>query len=95
MWSWILAAVTIAAVMTLHRGTWPAWLTGFAAEIAWIAYGVLTEQYGFVVGALVLGIPVGASITAWWRAHPVKRVRLSLAEPPAQPVSARATRSKP
>lgn len=52
-WSWVLTGIQVLALAGVGRGYPPAWLAGGAAQIAWITYGLLTNQVGFVAGCAI------------------------------------------
>lgn len=55
-WSWILTAVGAGGLLV--AGTKPSlgWAIGlFVAQPLWIAYSIVTAQWGFLVSALIYG----------------------------------------
>jgi hypothetical protein len=50
--SWILAVAGVTGMFLAGRGLSRGWLLLLCLQPLWIAYAVLTGQYGFVVGSL-------------------------------------------
>lgn len=72
LWSYTLAAVGIVGIWLAGRKSLWGWAVGFGAQALWIAYALVTDQYGFIVSALAY-----AAIYArnWWKwAHPADEV---------------------
>lgn len=74
MWSWILAAIGVTGIFLVGKKTIYGWLILLLNECLWIAYAVVTEQYGFIVAAVAYGIVYIRSFIVWKRddAHPRK-----------------------
>lgn len=51
LWSWVLCAFGVAGLLLAGRGLWWGWVVNLVAQAAWLAYGLLTGQGGFVVSA--------------------------------------------
>ena len=49
--SWVLAAFGIATVFFAGRNKWWSWTIGIFTETLWVAYSIVTEQYGFIVAS--------------------------------------------
>jgi hypothetical protein len=54
-WSILLAAVGILGLYISIRKLWWGWAISLSAQALWIAYGLVTAQYGFILSALVYG----------------------------------------
>lgn len=54
-WSWVLTAVGVTGLYLAGRKVWWAWFVGLGAQVLWIAYALVTEQYGFIVAAFAYG----------------------------------------
>jgi hypothetical protein len=74
LWSWILAAIGVTGIFLVGKKTIYGWLILLLNECLWIAYAVVTEQYGFIVAAVAYGIVYIRSFIVWKRddAHPRK-----------------------
>lgn len=68
LWSYILAVVGILGIFLAGKKRTVGWVIGLGAQLLWIAYAIVTAQYGFIVSALGYGWVYGLN---WWRwAHP-------------------------
>ncbi len=64
-WSWLLTAVGVFGLWTAgSKKSW-GWLVGLGAQVLWIAYGLSTRQYGFLVSALAYGSVYTRNYMAW------------------------------
>lgn len=67
MWSWILAAVGVTGIFFVGRKTIWGWLILVVNECLWIAYAIITKQYGFIVAAIAYMIVYIRSFLHWRR----------------------------
>lgn len=67
MWSWILAAVGVTGIFFVGRKTIWGWLILVINECLWIAYAIITKQYGFIVAAIAYTIVYIRSFLHWRR----------------------------
>lgn len=67
MWSWILAAVGVTGIFFVGRKTIWGWLILVVNECLWIAYAIITKQYGFIVAAIAYTIVYVRSFLHWRR----------------------------
>lgn len=51
LWSWLLSAVGLAGFYFAGKKVWWAWYVNIANQVLWTLYSVITEQWGFLVGA--------------------------------------------
>lgn len=68
-WSWVLTAIGITGLVLAGRRVWWAWRVGLAAQPIWIAYGIATRQYGFVVSGLAYGAVYVQNNNLWKKAR--------------------------
>ncbi len=62
-WSWALTACGLTCLWLCSTGrAWP-WLACAAGQTLWIAYGFVSEQYGFVAS----GVAYAVVQVAGWR----------------------------
>ena len=54
-WSWILTAIGATGLLLAGKKVAWAWLVGLGVQVLWVAYAVVTVQYGFVASALIYG----------------------------------------
>lgn len=52
-WSWVLTGMGAMGIWLAGRGRATGWAVTMASEVAWLAYGVTTRQWGFVAGAVL------------------------------------------
>ena len=64
-WSWILAAIGVTGIFLVGRKTIWGWLILCLNECIWIAYGLATKQYGFIVMALAYAAVYIKSYLHW------------------------------
>jgi hypothetical protein len=65
MWSWILAIIGVAGIFFVGRkDKWGWWVLLFN-EVLWIAYALITNQYGFIFSAIAYGIVYIKSYLKW------------------------------
>lgn len=52
-WPWILTGIQVLSLWSAGRSYWWGWLMGGSVQLPWIAYAVMTEQFGFIPGCLI------------------------------------------
>ena len=65
IWSLILAAVGLAGLYLAGKKNYWGWGIGLAAQLLWIVYAVVSEQYGFILSALAYGFVYGKNFVDW------------------------------
>jgi len=65
MWSWVLAAVGVTGIFFVGKKVIWAWLILLVNECIWIAYALVTDQYGFIVMATAYAAVYIKSYIAW------------------------------
>jgi hypothetical protein len=65
MWSWVLAVIGVTGIFLVGRKTIWGWPILFANEFLWIAYAILTKQYGFIAMALAYAAVYIKSFMHW------------------------------
>lgn len=63
-WSVALAAIGILGIWLAGRKNLWGWALGVAAQLLWIAYAIVTQQWGFILSALAYGWVYGLN---WWK----------------------------
>lgn len=79
MWSWILAVIGVAGIYFVGRKTIWGWLVLLFNETLWIAYALITKQYGFIFSALAYAAVYIRSFIHWNREDKL--------EPPHTPIN--------
>lgn len=65
LWSFALAGLGIAQIWLTGKKIRHGWLVGVLTSVLWFIYGVTTEQYGFLVSAVVFGVIHIKNWQAW------------------------------
>jgi hypothetical protein len=63
--SWVLGSVGVAGIFFVGRKTIWGWFVLLFNEILWIAYALITDQYGFIFSAIAYGIVYVKSFLHW------------------------------
>jgi len=66
-WSFALAAIGILGLYLAGKRNAYGWAIGLAAQLLWVAYATVTEQYGFYISALGYGWVYARNFLAWRR----------------------------
>jgi len=64
-WSFVLAAVGILGIYLAGRKSYWGWAIGLFAQVLWLIFGIVTEQYGFILTAVAYGIIYGKNLLTW------------------------------
>ena len=65
LWSYILAGLGVLSIYLTGKKLKSGWLVGLANSGLWILYGLLTQQYGFLVSAIVFIYVQYKNYVAW------------------------------
>ena len=66
-WSWLLATVGIFGLWAAgSRKTW-GWAVGVGVQALWIAYALVSDQYGFIASALAYAVVYARNWQRWRR----------------------------
>ncbi len=68
-WSYLLTIVGVFGLYLAGRKIWWSWFVGAAAQLLWIAYALVTHQYGFVISALAYGWVYFNNGLVWSKQH--------------------------
>jgi hypothetical protein len=67
IWSIALAGVGILGIyLAGSKNIW-GWAVSFGAQAAWVAFALVTAQYGFILSALAYGWVYGRNFLRWRR----------------------------
>lgn len=73
-WSWILTAVGITGFILAGRKVWWAWYINIGCQALWFTYAIVTQQYGFIIAALLYTVVFTQNAIKWTRErHPVRK----------------------
>jgi hypothetical protein len=67
MWSWILAVIGVTGIFFVGRKTIWGWVVLLVNECLWIAYALITDQYGFIFSAIAYAAVYIKSFIHWRR----------------------------
>ena len=67
LWSYALGALGIVGIWLAGRKSAWGWAIGVGAQFLWLAYALITHQYGFIVTALAYGAIYAKNWLAWVR----------------------------
>lgn len=83
-WSAVLAAVGIAGLLLAGRGRWEGWAVGLGAQVLWVVYALVTQQWGFIASAVAYGVVYGTNAWRWRTAKKIARPRLIVVQEPVE-----------
>lgn len=64
-WSYTLTVVGICGLYLAGRKLWWSWLIGLFAQVLWVAYAVVTRQWGFIASAFAYGWVYARNARSW------------------------------
>jgi hypothetical protein len=64
-WSYLLAVIGVAGIFFVGRKTLWGWFVLLFNEVLWIAYAIITNQYGFILSAIAYAIVYIKSYLLW------------------------------
>lgn len=64
---WVLAVIGVSGIYFVGRKTLWGWFVLLFNECLWIAYALVTEQYGFIFAAVAYGAVYIKSYLHWKR----------------------------
>jgi hypothetical protein len=67
MWSYVLAAIGVTGIFFVGRKTIWGWFVLLFNEVLWIAYALITNQYGFILSAIAYAVVYIKSYMLWRR----------------------------
>lgn len=89
-WSISLAAIGILGIWLAGRKNLWGWAVGVLAQVLWMVYAIVTQQWGFILSALAYGWIYGLNWWKWAREHRMIRSRESPRYPQTEgPVDSR------
>ncbi len=68
-WSWALTIVGVTGFFLAGKKVWWCWYINIACQFLWLAYALVTEQYGFLVGVVVYSIVFIKNAKSWTEEH--------------------------
>lgn len=74
MMPYILSIVGVTGMLVIGAGRWWGWVIALANECLWLGFAIVTQQYGFIIGAAIYGTVNAYNAMRWRRNHTVIRV---------------------
>jgi hypothetical protein len=65
LWSFLLAAVGIYGLYLAGKKNVWGWAVGVFAQVMWIIFSIVTEQYGFIISAVAYATVYAKNFLAW------------------------------
>ena len=65
IWSVVLTACGLVGVYLAGRRNRWGWALGLATQVLWLAYAVLTAQWGFIASACLFAVIYARNFMAW------------------------------
>lgn len=72
LWSWLLGAVGLIGFWLAGRKVWWCWYINIANQILWVAYSLVTKQYGFLVAAFGYSFVFTKNAYTWTKEYKKK-----------------------
>jgi hypothetical protein len=64
-WSWLLMTLGITGLWLAGSKDKTGWLISLFAQVLWIIYAIVSEQYGFIVSALAYSFVYLRNFKKW------------------------------
>lgn len=64
-WSWLLMAIGVLGLWLAGSHNKLGWMIGLSAQILWLIYALVTEQYGFIISAFAYGFVYLRNFNKW------------------------------
>lgn len=68
-WSWALTLIGVTGFWLAGRKVWWCWYVNIANQVLWVAYAVLSQQWGFLLGVPIYLAVFGRNAYRWTRDH--------------------------
>jgi nicotinamide riboside transporter PnuC len=72
-WSFLLSAIGIVGILLAGSKRKVGWVVGFFVQPLWIIFAVTTEQYGFILNAVIYAAVYGRNWILWRRDERIER----------------------
>lgn len=81
MWSWVLGILGLLGFYLAGKKVWWCWYINIFNQILWLAYSLISQQYGFLVATAGYTIVFVKNAYSWTREHREKKYLEKLSEP--------------
>ena len=68
-WDYILSLAGVAGFILAGKKIWWAWYINIAAQFIWLAYALVTKQYGFLIGTVIYFAVFIKNAYDWTKEH--------------------------
>lgn len=68
-WSWALTLIGVSGFWLAGRKVWWCWYVNIGNQVLWVAYAVLSQQWGFLLGVPIYLAVFGRNAYRWTRDH--------------------------
>lgn len=69
MWSWALTLIGVTGFFLAGRKVWWCWYLNIANQALWLAYSLVTHQWGFLIGVGVYTFVFVGNARRWTADH--------------------------
>lgn len=66
-WSYILVIVGLIGFVVVGRKVWWGWYVNLVSQILWFTYAIVTQQWGFLIGAVAYTLIFSINAYKWTR----------------------------
>lgn len=73
-WSFVLTGIGLAGFFLAGSKVWWAWYVNIANQFLWLAYAIVTDQWGFIIGTAFYLYVFIRNAVRWTREHRAKRL---------------------
>jgi hypothetical protein len=64
-WSWLLASIGLVGLWLAGSRRTAGWWIGLAVQLLWIAYALVSKQYGFIASAVAYAVVNARNLRRW------------------------------
>lgn len=64
-WSWILTLFGVLGIFLAGKKNKWGWIIGIFSQFLWIAFALVTAQYGFIVASVLYGSIYAKNFISW------------------------------
>lgn len=69
IWSYVLGAVGITGFFLSGKKIWWSWYINLGCQVLWFVYAIVTQQWGFILTAVLYTFVFGKNAIAWTKEH--------------------------
>jgi hypothetical protein len=66
-WSYVLVVVGLLGFVVVGQKVWWGWYINLASQVLWFTYAIVTEQWGFLIGAIAYTLIFSINAYKWTR----------------------------